>query len=329
MQHTISTPTLSTNTTMHSMHSIPLAHNMTRFTSMTDEGVRGRGAAPGSELADVHQEIQQLKAAVEVLTNATHLMAIPNAISTLPAETGKSNPTSMSGPCRAGLGCLATSQWTHTSFTLHKTIVFVLTVSPVETANTKVGRRCNVSSYLCCAGNQNLQCTSAGRRATGEARIGEVVHGGISTTTPAVASAATAVGGSVPGAGAILNGSQSAATAVRGSLPALPAAATAAAAAIAGLRAPLDGSASKSSAFHPLAGSKQKQVGHAHVCQDCCCLRSPMKLKQQLSYSTPTIWQLIDHYINSGCWHLLPVMFCAGLGVLGCSLGCSVLIHIH
>ena len=59
---------------------------------MTDECVYGRAAAPGSELAGVHDEIQQLKAAVEVLTNATHLMAIPNANSTLPAEPGDLNP---------------------------------------------------------------------------------------------------------------------------------------------------------------------------------------------------------------------------------------------
>lgn len=40
----------------------------------------------------MHEEIQQLKAAVEVLTDATHLMAIPNVTSTLPAELGERNP---------------------------------------------------------------------------------------------------------------------------------------------------------------------------------------------------------------------------------------------
>lgn len=124
---------------------------------------------------------------------------------------------------------------------------------------------------LCYAAHQHLLCIPAGRRATGEVRVSEVVHGGISTTTPAVAPGATAAGGSVSGAGAFVNGGQSAATAVGGSLLALPAAATAAATAaavaIAGLRAPLDGSASKPSAFHPLAGSKQKQVDKAHVCR--------------------------------------------------------------
>lgn len=53
--------------------------------------VRGLGAAPGSDLAGMHEEIQQLKAAVEVLTNATHLMAIPTATSSL-GEPGELDP---------------------------------------------------------------------------------------------------------------------------------------------------------------------------------------------------------------------------------------------
>ena len=199
---------------------------------MTDECVHGRAAAPGSELAGVHDEIQQLKAAVEVLTNATHLMAIPNANSTLPAEPGDLNPALR---CTT-LCCAVLCSW-------------------------QVGKLQCVKCP-CCAGHQTVLCIPAGQRAAGEVNIGEVVHGGISTTTPAVGSAATAAGGSLPAAVAILNGSQSAATAVGGILPALPAAATAAAAAIAGLRAPLEGSAS----FHSLAGSKQKQVCNAHIC---------------------------------------------------------------
>lgn len=49
----------------------------------------GLAAAPGSELASVHGDIQQLKAAVDVLTNATHLMAIPTASTTSLAEPGE------------------------------------------------------------------------------------------------------------------------------------------------------------------------------------------------------------------------------------------------
>ena len=59
---------------------------------MTDECVWRLSAAPGGELAGVHEEIQQLKAAVEVLTNATHLMAIPSASTTSLAEPGEPNP---------------------------------------------------------------------------------------------------------------------------------------------------------------------------------------------------------------------------------------------
>ena len=70
---------------------------------MTDECVHCWAAAPGRELAGVHEEIQQLKAAVEVLTNATHLMAIPNATSTLPAEPGDLEPCAVL--CRAVLCC--------------------------------------------------------------------------------------------------------------------------------------------------------------------------------------------------------------------------------
>ena len=44
-------------------------------------------AAPSSELASVREDVQQLKAAVEVLTNATHLMAIPTTSSSV-AEPG-------------------------------------------------------------------------------------------------------------------------------------------------------------------------------------------------------------------------------------------------
>ena len=45
-------------------------------------------AAPGSELASVREDVQQLKAAVEVLTNATHLMAIPTTTSSAVGEPG-------------------------------------------------------------------------------------------------------------------------------------------------------------------------------------------------------------------------------------------------
>lgn len=72
---------------------------------MTDECVHGWGAAPGSELAGVHEQIQQLKAAVEVLTNATHLMAIPNATSTLPAEPGELNPKLISAEPSCAVHC--------------------------------------------------------------------------------------------------------------------------------------------------------------------------------------------------------------------------------
>jgi len=37
------------------------------------------GAVPGGDLASLREEVQQLKGAVEVLTTATHLMAIPTA----------------------------------------------------------------------------------------------------------------------------------------------------------------------------------------------------------------------------------------------------------
>lgn len=37
------------------------------------------GAVPGGDLASLHEEVQQLKGVVNVLTSATHLMAIPTA----------------------------------------------------------------------------------------------------------------------------------------------------------------------------------------------------------------------------------------------------------
>ena len=233
---------------------------------MTDECVYGRAAAPGSELAGVHDEIQQLKAAVEVLTNATHLMAIPNANSTLPAEPGDLNPALRCAVlCCAVLCCAVLCCAVLCCAVLCCAVLCCAVLCCAVLCSWQVGKLQCVKCP-CCGGHQTVLCIPAGQRAAGEVNIGEVVHGGISTTTPAVGSAATAAGGSLPAAVAILNGSQSAATAVGGILPALPAAATAAAAAIAGLRAPLEGSASKPNAFHSLAGSKQKQVRNAHIC---------------------------------------------------------------
>ena len=63
------------------------------------------GAVPGSDLASVREEIQQLKAAVEVLTNATHLMAIPAANTTLPQESGELDPVLCCVLCCAVLCC--------------------------------------------------------------------------------------------------------------------------------------------------------------------------------------------------------------------------------
>ena len=45
-------------------------------------------AVPGNDLAALRQEVQQLKEAVEVLTSATHLMAIPNPAAQGPHTSG-------------------------------------------------------------------------------------------------------------------------------------------------------------------------------------------------------------------------------------------------